>query len=315
MIDVWWMSLTATAASKDRLSGLLCEQERRRADRFVFGRDRDRFVAAHGGLRSILALYARIPGRELEFQAAPGGKPALVRPGELRFNLSHSADRALLVVAWGREVGVDVETVRVLEDLDDLAASCFSAAERRALAAIPEASRLECFFDGWTRKEAFLKLSGDGLSRPLCSFDVTLSPGEPARLLRVEGGRASDWTLRSIDVGPGFRAALAIEGQAPAIRVLEWAADDETGRSDGRRGAGRHEDVRGGRQPGGTVLGLAGWQGSAERMAGRRQERDEDRVPGLGQGGLDRHDAGEPSGRSVGEALTFEASSTAGARR
>lgn len=314
MIDIWRMSLTAPAASRNRLAGLLCEQERRRADRFAFDRDRDRFVMAHGRLRSILSQYARVPGRQLEFLSAPGGKPRLVSPGELRFNLSHSGDRALVAVAWAREVGVDVEAVRVLEDLDDLAASCFSASERGALDAVPEASRLECFFDGWTRKEAFLKLLGDGLSRPLDSFDVTLTPGEPVRLLRVEGGRAGDWTLHSIDVGPGFRAALAVEGQARTIRLLDWPADGETGRSDGRRGTGRHEEVPGGRQPGGTVLDLAGRPSSAERLAGRWQGRDEERVPGLGQGGLDRHDAGEPAGRPVREGLTFEASRTAGAR-
>jgi len=300
VIDVWRLSLAVPAGTRDGLWGLLCEQERRRADRFAFDRDRDRFVVAHAGLRCVLSLYARVPGQDLEFLSAPGGKPRLVSPGELRFNLSHSGDRALIAVAWEREVGVDLEAVRDLRDLGGLAASCYSPTERRALAAVPEASRLEAFFDGWTRKEAFLKLLGDGLSRPLDSFDVTLAPGKPVRLLRVEGGRTGDWTLHSIDVGPGFRAALAIEGQVRAIRLLDWAADDETRRSDDRRGPGRHEDVPGGRQPRGAVLALAGRQGPAQRVAGRRQERNEGRVPGLGQGGLDRHDAGEPTGRARG---------------
>lgn len=288
MIDVWRLTLAAPAASRDRLWGLLCEQERRRADRFAFDRDRDRFVVAHGGLRWVLSLYAQVPGQDLEFSSAPGGKPRLVTPGELRFNLSHSEETALLAVAWGREVGVDVEAVRVIEDLDDLATTCFSRAERRALAEVPETSRLEAFFDGWTRKEAFLKLLGDGLARPLGSFDVTLAPGEPVRLLRVEGARAGDWTLHAIDAGSGFRAALALAGPATPIRLRDWGGEGETGRGDGRRGPGGHEEVPGGRQRRGAVI-RSGWTARRCRTVGARRARAaEDRVPDPDQGGLDR---------------------------
>ena len=101
-------------------------------------------------------------------------------------------------------MGIDLEAVRALENLDGLAASCFSRTEQAALAAVPEALRLEAFYDGWTRKEAFLKLLGDGLSRPLDSFDVTLSPGEPPRLLRVAGGCADRWWLRIDRDGAGI---------------------------------------------------------------------------------------------------------------
>jgi 4'-phosphopantetheinyl transferase len=136
-------------------------------------------------------------------------------------------------VGWNREVGVDVEAVRALEDIDGLAASCFSPTERAALAAVPADRRLEAFYDGWTRKEAFVKLLGDGLSRPLDSFDVTLTPGQPARLVRVAGERTDRWSLQAIEVGPGYRGALASEGPAATVHLREWTV--------GRRGLGRHD--------------------------------------------------------------------------
>jgi 4'-phosphopantetheinyl transferase len=209
-----------------RLRGLLSAEERARSGRFVFERDRHRYVAAHGRLREILAGYVGAAPASLTFASSPSGKPALAEPRtELRFNLSHSRGLALVAVTRGREVGVDLEAIRAVEDLDDLAASCFSPAETRALAAVPEGSRLEAFFDGWTRKEAFVKLLGDGLSRPLDSFDVTLGPGEPARLLRVAGARAADWAIQQVEVGPGYRGALASEGPAVAIRLRDQPAD------------------------------------------------------------------------------------------
>jgi hypothetical protein len=207
-----------------------------------------------------------------------------------------------------------LERVRPVEDLEGLAASCFSLAERDALAAVSEMARLEAFFDGWTRKEAFLKLLGDGLSRPLDSFDVTLAPGEPARLLRVAGGRAADWTLHAVEVGPGYRGALALEGTAREIRLRDWALGSEKGSIDERRGSRGHDDVHGGHQPRGAVLDLAGRQGDAKWLARCGEERVEEPVSRLGQGGLDRSDSGEPSGHGAVEGLTHRGRLPAGVR-
>jgi 4'-phosphopantetheinyl transferase len=298
---VWRVPLDAPAQVVGRLRSLLSAEERARAARFVFEADRRRFVVAHGGLREILAGHLGVAPASLTFASGPSGKPAVVDPRtRLRFNLSHSGGLALVAVTLDREVGVDLEAHRPLPELEALAESCFSPVERRALAAVPEALRLGCFFDGWARKEAFLKLLGDGLARPLDSFDVTLTPGEPVRLLRVAGASTAAWTLHSVQVGPGHGAALAIEGPPAEIRFQDWVTECETGRNDGPGGPGRHADVRGGRQPGEAVLALAGRQDVAERLADRRQERNEGRVPGLGQGGLDRHDAGELAGGTRG---------------
>jgi 4'-phosphopantetheinyl transferase len=251
---VWRVPLDAPAQVVGRLRSLLSAEERTRAARFVFEADRRRFVVAHGTLREILAGYVGVAPASLTFASGPLGKPALVEPRSLRFNLSHSGGLALVAVALGREVGVDLEAHRPLPDLDALAECCFSPGERRALAAVPEAQRLVSFFDGWARKEAFLKLLGDGLARPLDSFDVTLSPGEPALLVRVAGDSISAWTLHSVQVGPGHAGALAIEGPPALTRLQDWAT-------------GYH-----------------------------REERNEGRVPGLGQGSPDRHDAGARAG-------------------
>jgi 4'-phosphopantetheinyl transferase len=294
---VWRVFLDTPPAVVARLRALLSADERARAARFVFESHRRRFVVAHGGLREILSGYVGVAPASLTFTSGPSGKPALVEPRTcLRFNLSHSGGLALVAVTLGREVGVDLEAHRPLPELDALAESCFSLVERRALAAVPEAQRLESFFDGWARKEAFLKLLGDGLARPLDSFDVTLTPGEPARLLRVAGDSTAAWTLHAVPVGPGHGGALAIEGPPVVIRLQDWAAGYATERNDGARRPGRHAGVRGGRQPRGAVFGLAGRRSAAEWLAGRRPERNEGRVPGLGPGGLDRHDAGEPAG-------------------
>jgi 4'-phosphopantetheinyl transferase len=242
-IDVWRVSLAGLDGDPHGLRRLLCNDERRRAERFAFDRDRDRFVVAHAALRGILSLYAGVPASALEFRCDPGGKPRLARQPGPQFNLSHSADRALLAVAWHRELGVDVEAMRPLDDLDGLAATCFSPLERRTLAAVPEGRRLDAFFDGWTRKEAVLKLLGDGLSRELDSFDVTLAPGEPPALLRLDGGDPHQLALHAIDVGPGFRAALASEGPALSVRLRDWHGEGVT--TNGNAGTGSRR--RGGR--------------------------------------------------------------------
>ncbi len=225
---MWQVSLESAHVGWHGLLAVLSPEERERASCFVFERDRRRYVIAHSALRTILAGYVGAPPASLAFTSRPGGKPRLAPPRtDLRFSLSHSAGRALVAVALDREVGVDIEMVRDIPGLDDLAESCFSPAERRWLAAVQAASRRGAFFDGWTRKEAFLKASGEGLSRALDSFDVTLLPGEAPRLLRVAGGRASDWTLQALDVGPGYRAALAVEGPLGVLELVDWSSEYE----------------------------------------------------------------------------------------
>jgi 4'-phosphopantetheinyl transferase len=210
----------------DALYETLDPGERQRAARFHFARDRDRFIVGRGTLRALLARYLGGAPARLGFSYGPHGKPALSgEVADVRFNLSHAAGVALYAVAVGREVGIDVEAVRPDFATDQIAERFFSPAERQALRGVEGESRGAAFFACWTRKEAYIKARGQGLSLPLDSFDVTLVPGEPAALLatRDDPGQRDRWWLSALDAGPGFAAALTIEGQGCTLRCWQWS--------------------------------------------------------------------------------------------
>lgn len=208
--------------SLPRLSELreqLSTDERARAERFVFDIHRRRFAAARGLLREALGRELGVSGAAIRFEYGPHGKPGLFRGSdpELRFNISHSQERLVVAIARGLELGVDVEAVRQGVEHEAIARRFFSPAERTALLGLPEPERAAAFFTIWTRKEAYVKLIGGGLSVPLDSFDVSLD--EPARLLRAAGGGAARTELRSLAAPPGFHAALAVAGRPSAVNT------------------------------------------------------------------------------------------------
>jgi 4'-phosphopantetheinyl transferase len=208
------------------LEVLLSDAERQRADRFVFDRDRRRFIVARARLRELLAKRLGMEPESVELEYGTHGKPALARrrPGpDLRFNVSHSEDVAVYAFSWGRATGIDVEVVRVIRDADKIAARFFSHCENEAYRALDARDRPLGFFNCWTRKEAFIKAIGDGLYHPLDCFDVSLTPGEPAKILRVEGesGDHCGWCLDSFSPAPGFVAAVATENRK---RHVDYAA-------------------------------------------------------------------------------------------
>jgi 4'-phosphopantetheinyl transferase len=154
----------------------------------------------------------------VELVYGPRGKPRLSRSfadADLCFNVSHSEDVAVYVFSSGREIGVDVEAVSELRDADEIAARFFSRRENQAYLALDPCDRPLGFFNCWTRKEAFIKALGDGLYYPLDCFDVSLAPGEPARILRVAdvAGSACGWTLYDLDLEPGFVGAVVVGDQ------------------------------------------------------------------------------------------------------
>lgn len=219
-VHVWSLSLDLPEAALQRLDSALSAEEAARAERFVFIPDRRRYVAAHGLLRLVLAGYLGTSPDAVAFRSNSDGKPRLAHCERLRFNLSHSGLLGLLAVSANREVGVDIEEIRDVDDIENLAETCFSPVEQAALAAVPAAQRRWAFFAGWTRKEAFLKALGEGLSRPLDSFDVSLAPGEPARLLRVQGapGAPESYAVRSLEPAPGYVGALVVDGPQVTVR-------------------------------------------------------------------------------------------------
>jgi 4'-phosphopantetheinyl transferase len=205
----------------------LAADEIARAERFYFQKDREHFIVARGLLRLILSCYLYVAPDQLRFCYGSHGKPALaITSGQDRlcFNLAHAHGLALYAVARGREVGIDLERLRLIPDAEQIAARFFSPRENAVFRALPSSKRQEAFFNCWTRKEAYIKAVGDGLARPLDRFEVSLRPGEPARLLSVEGDaqEASRWVLQDLTPAPGYVAAIAVEGHGWRLRCSHW---------------------------------------------------------------------------------------------
>src|SRR5271163_3956007 len=196
-IHVWSASLVTDEVTLRSLEATLVDEERERARRFIFERDRDRYVAARGILRDLLGQYLRCAPRSIEFAYGPYGKPAITgaasRSG-ICFNLSHSHGLAVVAIGREQEVGIDVELIRPEFAAEGIARRYFSAKEIDELSGLPAQMRTEGFFLCWTRKEAYIKAKGDGLQIPLDSFDVSLSPGSPATLCSDDEPR---WGIES----------------------------------------------------------------------------------------------------------------------
>ena len=225
-VHVWRVALADEARAASYWA-LLSDDERRRASRFVRDVHRRRFVLAHGALRIILAGYVGTEPTSLDFVTGEHGKPAL-RQGSgwpaVEFNLSHSDDLALVAVAHARPVGVDLERWSEGVEYLELAERFFSPGERDALRALAHAPRLveQGFFAAWTRKEAYLKATGQGITRGLHHFDVALAPGDPPRLLadRLDNGATARWSMIALEPAPRYSAALVVA--APLGLVLQF---------------------------------------------------------------------------------------------
>lgn len=222
-VDVWRIFLNLEVDSIKLAESTLSADEAQRAARFHFPKDRDRFIAAHGILRQIIGRYLHCKPDELTFSVNQYGKPSLV-DSNLEFNLSHSGDFALLAITQNRKVGVDVERIRQGISSHVIAQQYFSKAEVAELQSLPITQREAAFFTCWTRKEAYIKAQGIGLSLPLESFDVSLSPNEPAmlRAVRPDPQEAARWTLRPLDVSQNYVGALAVEGIDLDFRLWDW---------------------------------------------------------------------------------------------
>ena len=225
-VHVWRVPLDEDARA-DAYWSLLSDEERRRAARFVRDIHRRRFVVAHGALRSILADYVGAEPTALDFVSGAHGKPALRDPTgrpPVEFNLSHSGDLALVALAWERPVGVDLERWEREMDHLELAKRFFSPAERASLEALAgrRDDLVHGFFAAWSRKEAYLKARGEGVMRGLHHFDVSLAPGEPARLLDDRLDAAIDrWRMRSIVPDRGFSGAIVVADPFEELLLLE----------------------------------------------------------------------------------------------
>jgi 4'-phosphopantetheinyl transferase len=220
-VHVYQVSLDPSEVPLSRLEPILAPDEREWARRLRFDRDRARYIVGRLWLRWLLSVHVDARPAEMRFRSGEHGKPALAPPhddGGLHFSASYSGDIALFALARNIEVGVDVERVRADVDVEQIAASFFARDEREALNRLAPGARVRAFFTCWTRKEAYVKALGTGLSLPLDSFDV--APGLDGGAVSEQWsimGPAGEWSVRDVEVEAGYAAAIAVEGRPDRI--------------------------------------------------------------------------------------------------
>jgi 4'-phosphopantetheinyl transferase len=226
-VHVWRASLNQNEATIEGLWELLTSEERQRAQRYCFQKGQQQFVVARGVLRQLLARYTGLAPAALKLTSNSYGRPSLAKdsnPAQLNFNLSHSGNLVLYAFSRGRSVGIDIEAMRQEVATLEIAKNFFSLDEVTALKAVPAELHTVAFFNGWTRKEAYIKALGEGLSHPLQSFSVSLAPQEEAALLSVRGDRqaAARWKIYALEPGAGYVAAVIAEHPPFALREWEY---------------------------------------------------------------------------------------------
>jgi 4'-phosphopantetheinyl transferase len=231
-VHVWRIPLKQPESTIQCLKKVLAEDELMRAGRFFFDNDRHHFIVARGFLRILLGRYVGEEPGQVKLRSNAYGKPFLLLPAgkmSLHFNLSHSQDIALIACTSVGQVGIDVEYMRSDIDYEQLAQHFFSPAEHAILQALPHSAKRQAFYTCWTRKEAYIKARGIGLSLPLNLFDVSVDPAEPAALLesREDPEETARWALHTLDPHPGYAATLAIEGKGWDLRCWKWSGEQK----------------------------------------------------------------------------------------
>ena len=226
-IHVWRVPLNQNPERLPELNEILSPDERARAARFRFDKDRNQFIESRAALRLLLGQYLNVSPKELAFSFSAHGKPALANGlshSGVRFNLSRRDGLALIAVTRNRDIGVDVELVRADLPVFEIAEVSFSENELATLRSLPEGQQAAGFYNCWTRKEAYVKARGEGFSFPLKQFDVSLTPGAAASLLEVRGSdtEVDRWTMQELSVGDGYVAALAFEGRDATVICEDW---------------------------------------------------------------------------------------------
>lgn len=225
-VHIWRADLDSENYGRN-LEALLSPDEIKRANRFRFPEHRRRFIIGRAALRQLLSAYLAIAGGEVNFTYSLQGKPALApaHHSDIFFNVSHSEDIAAFAFTKEHSIGVDVEVIRQDIDVTGIPKRFFSSAEQKMLAALEGPAKFRGFFNCWTRKEAYVKAVGSGLSLPLRDFDVSLLPGDPARLLatRPDPKQTARWSMASLDFGQACAAAVVVEGPITKLHIREFA--------------------------------------------------------------------------------------------
>jgi 4'-phosphopantetheinyl transferase len=225
-IHVWSASLDVPVL---RFWRVLSPDEKIRAEQYRFPDDVRSFIVRRGILRMLLGRYLNLAPGQIRLNYGKNGKPWVNEPSmrrKIHFNLSHSEGLALYVFTFDDEIGVDIECVKDIPGIDQIAELYFTSGERQDLSSLPESEKKEEFFNIWTRKEAVLKAVGDGLSGPAEEFEVLMAPAGSERLLGTAGTPvpASWWSIYDLKPGPGYSAAFAMK--KPPGRVICWEWTD-----------------------------------------------------------------------------------------
>ena len=219
-VQIWLATVPGDATDLTEIAGSLSLGERQRAARMQALEAQRQFIVGRGCLREVLAAALDAHPAALSFEMGARGKPALASTrcgGDLRFNLAHSGARVAIAITYGRDVGVDIERIEPHIDWPALAARVFAPRELSRLAALGEDQRRLAFYQGWTRKEAYCKATGEGLSDALCELEVNLAPGADAQLLALPAGpnKFRRWAIWELAVGPDFAGAVVAEQDSP----------------------------------------------------------------------------------------------------
>jgi 4'-phosphopantetheinyl transferase len=223
-IHVWTVHLDQPAPVVSALEAILSTDELNRANRFAFDHLRRRFVVCRGALRQTLGAYVGVRPESIAFEYGRRGKPALRHDGSFRpqFNVSHAEELAAIAVSAEQPVGVDVEWLQRTVDFEGLATRFFSNAETLDLLSLARHDRRAGFYNGWTRKEAYIKAIGDGLACPLDSFTVALRPGDHAEMRWIAGDDAARWTVQRFYPAPGYVGAVAAPFRLSEVCERTW---------------------------------------------------------------------------------------------
>lgn len=228
VVFCWRVAIDALATGDLARFGLMLNaSERAKADRFIHLADRRRFIATHGALRLLAGAWLNLPPRTVRLDTPPGGKPICL-DASLSFNISHSGDIGLIALTQSHPTGVDVEKVRRLPAARLIAERHFHPGEIADLATLSGPEEEVAFFRCWTRKEAVTKAIGRGLGLPLNTFRVSCLPDQPAELIVPPPNHGAAWSLVDLDVGPGYRAALAVPAGNLDLRLHVFAPASRT---------------------------------------------------------------------------------------
>lgn len=229
-VDIWRVNLNVDAECFAGLEDFLSIPETDQARRFHFERDRRRYIVSHAALRLILSRYVNIAPQDIDYLFSRHGKPSLLAQDGVCFNLAHSHEMALIAVTALGEIGVDIEHIRPVDDIESIARHSFSDSEFNRWQSLPGAKRLHAFFHYWCRKEAFIKALDEGLSYPLQQFSVVFDTDEESRLesVQYDHAEAAQWTLKGLDVGrDDYAAAYAVRTDSVQERLWNMSFNRE----------------------------------------------------------------------------------------